>query len=216
MASSLATCRAAGNALLPSAALQAVATIDAALKTETSPRVMDALVGALDAAMWVPQAQVGKLRSDATDVLLSAAERVAQAKGMRGAEFDPFFARAAKSLTDALSDQRLTQSDALTGAQKTRAAGVAGDIAARAVRRLGAAGAGGAAEKLTDADRAELQVLVEQAELVEKLTMKVDYKLGSTLQAGKDEQFKGQVASFLKALGAPPYSMDQKRFEEKP
>lgn len=199
---SLSTCKLEDHALLPSTANEAVAKLEGALKTEKSPRVLDALAIALDNAMRVPSERVERLRSGATDALLGAAERIAASKTNRGAEFDTFFARAAKAVSDALQ----TQSEPLTAAQTQKAAEIAGDIITRAERRLDAG-------TLSDAQRQDVSLLAEQGELILKLTLKTDHRLGDLLRAGKDADFKDKAASVYRKLGEPPYSQPATRYK---
>ena len=198
----ISTCRTEGHALLPSAANEAVKKIEDAMKTETSPRVLDALAIALENAMRVPSERVERLRSNATDALLGAAERMAASRGYRGAEFDGFFTRTASTLADMLR----TTSEPPTDTQKQRAAQVAGDILVRAARRLNEG-------TLDDAARQELGLMADQAEFVVKLTLKRDNRLGDLVRAGKDAEFKDKSQVVFRELGQPPYSQPESRYK---
>jgi hypothetical protein len=192
VAVSISTCKAEDHALLPSTANEAISKLDAAMKAEKSARGLDALVLALDSAMRIPNGSVASLHSSATDVLLANAERIAASKDFDGADFDPFFARTAKALSDA--QRQSAEADRLSDSQKQKAAALAGAIVARAERRLEAG-------NLSDTQRQEVATLAEEAGLVANLMLGTNYRLGDLVRTSKDSEFKDNATALYRKLG---------------
>lgn len=178
-------------AIGPRQATDALDSLNAAIGKEQSPRVLDAISLALDSAIRIPEANLIGVWSRAFDIILN--QTTLLAKRASGPEFDGLFGHFAKTLSDALST-----AGKFTAQQKNDAAIVAGDIIARAVRRLG---------DLSDQQRIELAIAVEQAELVIKYSNPPqNFRLGASLRAGKDAEFKDDANKLFQILHGPPYN----------
>jgi hypothetical protein len=183
--------------LLSRNATDALDRLNAALSKETSPRVLDAIIQAIENALHLPVSatKAAGVPSRAMDILLRQGNELA--RKLSGPEFDGLFGHIAKALSDAIA-----QDEKFTDAQKIQAAGVAGDIIARVFHRIDP----DKSSEIPDAQRTELALVVEQAELIIKYKGK-SYGLGALIRAAKDTDFRERAAKLFDALRADPFNL---------
>ncbi|HVU63139.1 MAG TPA: hypothetical protein VHC70_04135 [Phycisphaerales bacterium] len=185
-------------AILPRNATDALDKVSAAMDTEKSPRVLEALSLALDSAIRIPSANLAGVQARALAIVLEQGSRLA--KQNDDPAFDAFFGHIAKTLSDTLAQGNKSR--------QNEAAGVAGDIIARALRRLKA---------ITEEQRTELALVVEQSELVIKYAgAPKGFALGTAIRNSKDSEFKSGAADLFHVLTSPPFDLPPDRYPKAP
>lgn len=170
----------------------------AALDKETDPKVLVAMVSALDATMAIPQDKVPDVGMKASDLLISAVAKRTKGGNMNGA-LAPMFSQATKSLFD-----QLTAGAPATQARK--AGGTVRDVLGWADKAL--------VEGISEELRAELSLVATQCETLAGTAMgrvggklKKSYGLGQLISSGNDAAFRRAAAELIDELRAEPMAL---------
>jgi hypothetical protein len=205
------TAREGSTPLIPAQTTPAVASIVSAMSGEQEAPVLEALLGALESAARVPEAQVPGLRALAMETLGVQSGELAR----RADEAHvPAVIAGARALVE-----QLNRSTERPAPGVIRGAGqAAGEAAALLLRRAGAAGAGGGADVDTEA-RTRLGLLGDQARSLYTVAaaragagQAVDVRLGDAVREGSEADLKRDAARLFDALSKPPFSLPVDRF----
>ena len=179
-------------------ATDALTVLNDKMVAEQNPRVLDAMMLALDAAMKVKQEDLADVRTKATAYLLAATKRIAARENAPG--LDQALSHAVKAIGEAMLD---AGADKLPPASVTEAACVAGDVVAGAQRRLDASP--------TDAERSLLGLIAQQCErIVQQAATALEtkapvYNFDDLIHESKDAEFKAAAQRLYHDLGVAPF-----------
>lgn len=179
-------------------ATDALTALNDKMVAEQDPRVLDAMMLALDAAMKVKAEDLADVRTKATAFLLSATKRLAGRENVPA--LDQALSHAVKTIGEAMLD---AGADKLPAASVTEAACVAGDVVAAVQRRLDASP--------TDAERSLLGLIAQQCErIVQQAATSLGtkapvYNLDELIHENKDVEFKAAAQRLYRDLGVDPF-----------
>lgn len=196
---SLSTGRAKDRAALSSRnAIDGLTALNDKMVAEQDPRVLDAMVLALDAAMKVKQEDLPDVRTKATVFLLAGTKRVAERQDVPA--LDMALSHAVKAIGEAMLD---AGADKLPAASVTEAACVAGDVVAAVQRRLDASP--------TEAERSALGLIAQQCErIVQQAATSLGtkapvYNFDELIHESKDADFKAAAQRLYRDLSVEPF-----------
>lgn len=199
------TAREGATPLIPAQVRPTIDLIAARLQAEKDPRVLEALVMALDSAIKVPDASIKDAAGWAMDALAAGTGKLAQSATP---DVEPALMKATKALFDAISGGTLRVSPAAL----KEAGASAGDVVAAVVRR--------SAAEPSDEERAMLAALADQSANVyyfaaQNLRGKpTQYKLGEAIRSSDDAALKRDAAAMFVSLTAQPFGVDKSRYAQ--
>jgi hypothetical protein len=197
------TAREGSTPLIPAQVRPSLDLIVSQIGTEKDPRVLEALVTALDSAVRVPDANIKDLSTWAFDALAMATGKMAQ---NASPETDEALAKATGALYSLVSSADMRPS---SNALKESALS-AGDVIAAVVRR--------SSGEISPDERSTLGALADQAAKIYyfagrgmKATV-TDYKLGESVRGADDPALKRDAAAIFVSLGGQPFGAEKARY----
>jgi len=212
----ISTARGLRASLLPRQASEALDGLDQQITREIGerkdPRVLDAMMEALDDAMKVGNDKLEGVQAKAAGIMLKAVHAMAGVPATPAAQ-NPTLAKATDSLIRVLTNQPVQ----IQQPSVREAAGVAGDVVAMIVRRIDSP------EGIPAAERPDLALIAGQCERIVQRAATVlgsasrAYKLEELLLAGdQDAKFKTAAGEMFTDLIHKPFEMPADRYPRQP
>ncbi len=186
------------TALSPRNATDGLTALNDKMVAEQDPRVLDAMVLALDAGTKVKQNDLADVRTKATLLLLAGTKRIAEQQNVPA--LDMALSHAAKAIGEAMLE---TGADKLPDASVKEAACVAGDVVGAVQRRLDASP--------TEAERSALGLIAQQCErIVQQAATALGskapvYNFDDLIHESKDAEFKTAAQRLYHDLASDPF-----------
>ena len=186
------------TALSPRNATDGLTALNEKMVAEQDPRVLDAMVLALDAATKVKQDDLADVRTKATVLLLAGTKRIAEQQNVPA--LDMALSHAVKAIGEAMLE---TGADKLPDASVKEAACVAGDVVGAVQRRLDASP--------TEAERSALGLIAQQCErIVQQAATALGskapvYNFDDLIHESKDAEFKAAAQRLYHDLAGDPF-----------